>query len=150
LTLPGTGFKLTVLAELRQSLGPWTGRHVVLGIRPEHLQLRKDSATPGAAPPETQGMTMELPAKVNVIEPLGNDVDLYAETALHDRLVARVQAGAAGDVAIGAQVRLSLDLRKAHFFEPGETGMNLSLKGQGAAASAGSASPSNEPAHAIA
>jgi hypothetical protein len=41
----------------------------------------------------------------------------------------------------GAESTVYVDLRKAHFFEPGETGMNLSLE---------TSSPTNEPAHALA
>ena len=69
-----------------------------------------------------------------MIEPLGNDMDVYASTALHDPVVARVEAQAG--LQIDAQVTLFADLRKIHFFAPGETGMNLSQK--------------NEQAHALA
>jgi ABC-type sugar transport system ATPase subunit len=72
--------------------------------------------------------------KLNVIEPLGNDMDVYMDTTLHDHVVARLEAQSG--LQVGSQVRLYVDLRKIHFFEPGETGMNLSLL--------------NEPAHAIA
>jgi len=125
LTVPGTGFKLPVPEHLRSVMEGWVGRHVVLGIRPEHFHLRAvedaESASVGKV-------------KLNVIEPLGNDMDLYLETALHDHVVARVEAHAG--LQVGSQVPVHVDLGKIHFFEPGETGMNLSLV--------------NESAHAIA
>jgi hypothetical protein len=61
--------------------------------------------------------------KVNVIEPLGNDMDVYASTSLHDHVVARVEAHAG--LQIDARAALYADARKIHFFAPGVTGMNL-------------------------
>lgn len=124
LTLPGNGFRLPVPPHLKGAIGGWVGKHVVLGIRPEHFHLKAsdgESALVGNV-------------KLNVIEPLGNDMDLYMETPLHDHVVARVEAH--GGLQVGSQVPVYVDLGKIHFFEPGETGMNLSLV--------------NEPAHAIA
>jgi hypothetical protein len=60
-------------------------------------------------------------------------MDVYMETNLTDRVVARVPApvdasAEAADAWRGeTQATLYADLRKIHFFEPGETGMNLSL-----------------------
>jgi multiple sugar transport system ATP-binding protein len=71
---------------------------------------------------------------VNVVEPLGSDMDVYMDTGKHNHVVARVEARS--DLRAGSVVRLYVDLKRVHFFEPGETGMNLSL--------------SKEPAHAIA
>jgi hypothetical protein len=68
-------------------------------------------------------------------------MDLYMETNLNDRVVARVEAdGQAAGLRGDSQVTLYVDLRKIHFFEPGDTGMNLSL----------SSGYSSEPAHALA
>src|SRR5215218_2796780 len=40
LTLPGTGFRLPIPRHLTEPLGGSVGRHVVLGIRPEHLSVK--------------------------------------------------------------------------------------------------------------
>jgi len=125
LTLPANGFTLPVPIRLQERLRPMVARHVVLGIRPENFHL-----TPVGGVDECLALVMKL----NVVEPLGNDMDLYMETNLNDHVVGRVEAqsGLGGD----SQVTMFVDLRKIHFFEPGDTGMNLSL--------------SNEPAHALA
>jgi multiple sugar transport system ATP-binding protein len=126
LTIAAGGFRLWVPPHLADRLGPWVGRHLVLGIRPEHLHLRPVDGTDGNA--------AELSMTIHVVEPLGNDMDIYMDTGMHNHVVARVEAS--NDLQAGSVVRLYVDVKRVHFFEPGETGMNLSL--------------SNEPAHAIA
>jgi multiple sugar transport system ATP-binding protein len=114
LTLPGSGFRLPVPAHLRDRLTGQVGRHVVLGIRPEHLH---------AKPTGGEGDCCPLAVKLNVIEPLGNSMDVYVQTALKDHVVGRLEAqsGLQADSAM----TLYADLRRIHFFEPGETGRNL-------------------------
>ncbi|HZZ44438.1 MAG TPA: sn-glycerol-3-phosphate ABC transporter ATP-binding protein UgpC [Tepidisphaeraceae bacterium] len=122
-SLPGNGFKLPVPQHLRDILAGKVGQHVVLGIRPEHLHLSPvDSDSPA------------LKMTLNVIEPLGNDMDLYLASRLNDHVVGRVEAKAG--LTIGQETTVFVDSRKIHFFEPGDTGMNLSLM-------------SNELAHAV-
>ena len=122
-SLPGNGFKLPIPQHLREILAGRVGQHVVLGIRPEHFHLRQV---------EAGGPTIKM--TLNVIEPLGNDMDLYMATRLNDHVVGRVEAESG--LAIGQETTVFVDSRRIHFFEPGDTGMNLSL--------------TNEPAHAIA
>jgi multiple sugar transport system ATP-binding protein len=112
---PGTGFVLPFPPDVAQRLSGHVGRHVVLGIRPEHLTPRP---TAGAEPAQVE-------ATIDVIEPLGNAMDLYVSTALHGHKVARVEADPA--IEAGTRVTLHVDPRKVHVFEPGPTGRNLSL-----------------------
>src|SRR5262249_42293549 len=65
LTLPGNGFTLPIPAHMKDALAGKVGSHVVLGVRPEHFHLR-----------QTEG-TVPLNVVMNVIEPLGNDMDVY-------------------------------------------------------------------------
>ena len=123
-SLPGNGLRIPVPPQWTERLGPYVGRQVVLGIRPEHLSLRP-FGTADSAP---------LNLKVNVVEPLGSDMDVYMSSSLNDQIVARVEAQ--GDLRMDAQATLYVDLRRVHFFDPGETGMNLS--------------PMSEPTHAVA
>ncbi len=125
LTLPGNGFKVIVPDHLVNAVGGHIGRHIVLGIRPEHFHLQ---AISGLGPATTLQVT------VNVIEPLGNDMDLYLSTQHHPHVTSRVEAQPG--VSPGTQINVYVDLSKIHFFEPGVTGMNLSL--------------SKEQAHAVA
>ncbi len=125
LTLPGNGFTIPLPRHLRQVLGPKVNQHVVLGIRPEHFSLH---------PIEGDTSASSIQVTVNVTEPLGNDMDVYMATPLHDHVVGRVEAEAG--VKSGSRIDVYVDTRKVHCFEPGATGMNLSI--------------TQEPAHAIA
>jgi multiple sugar transport system ATP-binding protein len=125
LTLPGNGFRLPIADRLRPALAGCVGKHVVLGIRPEHFGLGPDEVAHGRA---------SLDATINVVEPLGSDMDVYMSTALQDHVVGRVSARMG--LEVGKRTTVFVDAEKAHFFEPGATGMNLSLV--------------NESAHAVA
>jgi multiple sugar transport system ATP-binding protein len=131
LTLPGTGFKLPVPRHLQASLQNKAGQHVVLGVRPEHFHLQ---------PVDGQG-AQPLEMALNVVEPLGNDMDLYMQTKLNDRVVCRVEAH--GGLSGQTTAKLYVDMQRVHFFEPGETGMNLSV-------GIGAASDTSESAHVVA
>ena len=84
----------------------------MLGIRPEHLSISDNGGS-------------RLDVKLQLIEPLGNSMDIYMETALHPYVVGRVEARAG--LTVNSQATMYVDSRKIHFFEPGETGRNLSL-----------------------
>jgi len=130
LTFPENGFTLPldVLPQpIKDRLASRAGGHVVLGIRPEHFHL------------EQVENSAALKVRLNVIEPLGNDMDVYMSTAVHDHVVGRLEARAG--VQGGTEATVYVDLRRAHFFEPGDTGMNMSMETK---------SPVKEPIHAIA
>ena len=114
LTLTANGFNLCVPPN---SGLPWqsgVGQPVVLGIRPEHVRAR----------PATEGF-VGLRVRIESIEALGSLVDVVVVTALGNRLIARLDARE--EPVAGSDVALCADIRDVCFFEPGETGMNLSL-----------------------
>jgi len=116
LTLPGNGFKLPVPDQLTGIVSRFVNRHIVLGIRPEHFHPH---------PIASAGPAVSIDVGVAVVEPLGNDMDLYMTTPLHPHVVARVESSI--NVSAPSQIKMYIDLPKVHFFEPGVTGMNLSL-----------------------
>ncbi len=93
------------------------GQAAVFGVRPEGLYLRP---APGVADSEDQ----KMPVTVQVVEPLGNAMDVYATLADGTRLVARVKAE---QLASDTQLTLYVDMAKVHMFEPSKTGRNLTL-----------------------
>jgi multiple sugar transport system ATP-binding protein len=129
LTLPGGGFRIPVPAHLKDALAGYVGKHVVLGVRPEHIHMKTD---PNWAP---------ISVKLKVTEPLGKEMDVFMSTKLHDHVVGRIEAQAG--LVMDTQATVFVDLRKVHFFEPGETGMNLSVSAEGKTSA-------NESSHALA
>ncbi|MFQ6674804.1 MAG: ABC transporter ATP-binding protein [Fidelibacterota bacterium] len=103
-TAPGLALPLK---ESRQ-LVPYAGRHVVLGIRPEHITLA-GSSRPHAVLP------------VTVKEPLGHETLVHMKAGDQD-VVARINSTRLS----GTETELSLRLDPAafHFFDP-DTGQSL-------------------------
>ena len=132
LTLPEGGFSLPLPPRLAERLGGHVGEHLVLGIRPEHFHLH-----PGQSANEST-----LRVRLNVFEPLGNDMDVYMSTPLTEHVVGRVEARR--DLEMDSEATVYVDLDKLHMFEPGETGLNLALTDMN------EAPVSREPAHAVA
>jgi multiple sugar transport system ATP-binding protein len=109
-SLDGADFSLPLPPRLRGSVGPTSGRKLVAGIRPEHLDL--GAAGDGAA---------NLQVKADVVEYLGNE-ELLHVTAGAKELVAMV--GAEHRVRPGDIVNLVVPLAKLHLFDA-ETGASL-------------------------
>jgi multiple sugar transport system ATP-binding protein len=114
LSTPGTGFRMPINGELGARLGGWMSKHVVLGIRPEHFHLHQTSTA-----------TVPVQVKVNVVEPLGNDMDAYIDTPLHSHKICRIEADP--DLKGGITATLFVDPSRVHVFEPGVVGRNLGL-----------------------
>ena len=95
-----------------------------LGVRPEDLYLAGDSTG-------DRRLSEPVPAVLEVAEPMGNEVILYAGLGA-ERVVARVEPQAVPEM--GTSLTLALDLDKLHLFDR-ETG--VSLAAERAPASAG-------------
>ncbi|NLX04074.1 MAG: sn-glycerol-3-phosphate ABC transporter ATP-binding protein UgpC [Phycisphaerae bacterium] len=101
----------------KDRLAPYKDKTMVLGIRPENL-------SPKAGEPGDEGSSLKV--KVDVIEPLGDKMDVYMRTAAHDHIVARVDSRMA--VKEGEEMRMYVDASRLHVFEPGDTGENVTLE----------------------
>ncbi|MDP6701719.1 MAG: TOBE domain-containing protein, partial [Candidatus Latescibacteria bacterium] len=89
-------------------LGDHAGQEVTLGIRPEDIH-----------DPDTIGRnveTVEIEAKVEVVEPMGNEVFLNLTTG-KTAFVARVDP--LHMPQIDQTVKLAVEIDKAHFFDSG-------------------------------
>jgi multiple sugar transport system ATP-binding protein len=91
------------------------GQALVLGVRPEAISDQEHArfATGDNA----------LSMQVSLVQPLGDRMDVHLSTARHARVVANME----GFVGLepGQNITMYLDLDRAHFFEPGETGASL-------------------------
>jgi multiple sugar transport system ATP-binding protein len=98
------GLRLTVSAADARALAAYSGRRVILGVRPEHLVL-------GNGAPDAS-----FDARVEVVEQLGSEILLETRVGNHSVTVARVAAET--PIARGDQVRLSAQPGRLHFFDP--------------------------------
>ena len=104
-TLAASKFSLPVSASLKPVTAPLDGRKVTVGIRPEHIL---DSATP------TRGEKAKLPAEVEVIEPLGDEVIVHARAG-DDLLVYKVEPQLTPEV--GQKLEIAVELDRLHLFD---------------------------------
>jgi multiple sugar transport system ATP-binding protein len=111
LQMGDAGLPLGDLVRLRPELKAWDGRKIVLGLRPEQLQIA--SADGGALP--------SLRAQLEVTEPIGNEVFLYLRYGTTE-LVARVPPQ--HSPAAGSEVTLGFAPEHLHAFDP-ESGRRI-------------------------
>jgi multiple sugar transport system ATP-binding protein len=99
----------------------YVGKPVILGVRPEGLSPSRGG--------KFSGESNQLTARINVIEPLGDKVDIYLamDGGEATRLTCRADAYEFGKLERGATIPFFLDLAKVHLFEAGENGKNLTL-----------------------
>ncbi|MBW1781004.1 MAG: sn-glycerol-3-phosphate ABC transporter ATP-binding protein UgpC [Deltaproteobacteria bacterium] len=104
LNVTSGGLTLPILPERAASLAPYTGKEVMLGIRPDDLSA--------AGSMEEEG-TMK--ASVSVVQPVGNQIYLDVTIGDHD-LIASVSAQT--HVRSRQEIILKARLENLHFFDP--------------------------------
>jgi multiple sugar transport system ATP-binding protein len=100
------------------------GKPVVMGIRPQALQLFEY----GKGEEESTPDGLYLRVRIRVIEPLGDSFDLIFGTEANPHLVARIPTRFGLKLPTPQSVmRMVFSMDQAHFFEPGPMGKNLLL-----------------------
>ncbi len=117
--------RLRLSPRLARCLRGRVGQASVLGIRPESLTHRADRH--GA-----DGNVLKV--AVTVVEPLGDKMDIYAQTAGQERLICRTDADRG--LRDGIELAMYVNMDAVHVFEPGDEGVNVSLSSAGEQASA--------------
>ncbi len=100
--------------EMAKKLASHAGKSVWFGIRPEDIEESENAAHVGAA----------MLADVDVTEPMGADTMIYLKSGGHT-LIARARGYR--HLAPAQEVRLSLDMSRAHVFD-GESEESLTLE----------------------
>ncbi len=118
--------QLRLSDEISERVQGYSGQPMVLGVRPENISDRSEG---GFAGPENT-----LSVRVSVVEPLGDKMDVYMSTPTHEHLICR--ADSHSQIQEGQELSMYLDMSRVHIFEPGDTGVNVSLTNNGATASA--------------
>ncbi len=97
----------------QQRLSSFVDQPLIMGVRPETL-LPATDAESGAA----------LSVAVDVVEPLGERMDVFVSTARHGHIVCRIDART--PIEEGGRMDIRVDMERAHFFEPTDDGRNIS------------------------
>ncbi len=100
-------------AAERPAVREFIGKKVILGIRPEDLEVATFSRKEGKA------AGLGFPAIVDIVEPMGAETNLYLQTGAHT-LVCRSQ-GAFDHREAGRRLQFEMNLAKAHLFDPVST-----------------------------
>ncbi len=109
LTADAGGRSFPIPAERSAGLEEYVGKRLILGIRPEDLCQQAASADGAAV----------FPGEVEAAEPMGTEVLCYF-TAFQTQLIAKLPSKC--PARTGDSLRLTFDMHKAHFFQPGEQG----------------------------
>jgi len=100
-------------ATERPAAREFIGQNVILGIRPEDLEVATFSRKEGKA------IGVGFPAIVDIVEPMGAETNLYLQTGAHT-LVCRSQ-GSLDHREAGHRLQFEMNLDKAHLFDPVST-----------------------------
>jgi multiple sugar transport system ATP-binding protein len=88
---------------------------MVLGIRPESISPKKMEGLEGNS----------ISAIVNVVEPLGDRMDVYLTAQTGEKFIANVDPHIT--MAVDERVTMYVNTNKLHLFEPGDTGKNVCI-----------------------
>jgi multiple sugar transport system ATP-binding protein len=101
----------------KDRLSIYNNKEMVLGIRPENMAMVN----------RTAGRNNTIKVQVEVIEPLGDKMDIYLKTEKNPHIVARIDSQN-GSVQEGSEIMMYIDMNRVHVFEPGENGRNVTLE----------------------
>jgi multiple sugar transport system ATP-binding protein len=109
----GGTIEVAFAAADRPAARKFVGQNIILGIRPENLDVATLSRKEGKA------AGTGFPAIIDIVEPVGAETDLYLQTGAHT-LVCRSQSAFDRKDA-GRRLQFEMDLAKAHLFDPVST-----------------------------
>ncbi len=104
----GTIEARTQLSE-RPAAKEFLGKPIVLGIRPEDIEVAQSTKWQGSGPDS-------FPAILDIVEPTGAETNLYLQTGAHT-VVCRSQ-GRFEQKDAGRRLQFVMNLRTAHLFDP--------------------------------
>jgi len=112
--MKGGTIRIRISAKERPAAKERVGKQVLLGIRPEDIELAQFTS-----PEEVRG---SFPAIVDMVEPMGPETNLYLQTGAQT-VVCRSQRPL-DHREVGHRLEFEMNLSKAHLFDP-ETGNRI-------------------------
>jgi multiple sugar transport system ATP-binding protein len=123
---------ISLPAGLAARLSNHVDQDMVLGIRPDAFSTTPPATGSGTA--TNAGETVKLGVRIDLVEPLGDRKDVYMTVGSAVSMVGRLDARA--QVREGEAMDIFVDLSRAHVFESGELGVNVTAMAEQAGASA--------------
>jgi multiple sugar transport system ATP-binding protein len=105
--------RLAMLPQHIEKLQGHVGSEVTLGLRPSALAEQSHGAVAHST----------ITAEIQVVEPLGKNIDVSCELSDGSPVLARIDAR--HDFPTSGRMKFSVDMEHVHIFEPGEFGANL-------------------------
>jgi multiple sugar transport system ATP-binding protein len=102
-------FRARVPARVEKALEPHVDREVIFGVRPEAIHEKASG--------ESGDHWVGFKARVEVVEPMGNETVIYlttGETPVVARLITR------REIKPDSDMELFIDMRRVHFFDPSD------------------------------
>ena len=112
--IQGGTIELRLPAQERSRGREFIGKPMLLGIRPEDIELAQFS--------QNDDSRWSFPAIVDIVEPMGAETNLYLQTGAHT-VVCRSQR-ALDHREAGHRLQFDINLRKLHLFDP-STGQRI-------------------------
>src|SRR2546421_1054778 len=106
--LKGGTIRVRLSGRERPQAREMAGRAVLLGIRPEHVELAQFTST--------EEHTGSFPAIIDMVEPMGPETNLYLQTGAHT-VVCRSQRPLEHR-EVGHRLQFEMNLANAHLFDP--------------------------------
>jgi multiple sugar transport system ATP-binding protein len=106
--IEGGTIKVRLPARDRPAAKALGGKGILLGIRPEDIELARFT--------NNEELTGSFPAIVDMVEPMGPETNLYLQTGAHT-VVCRSQRPL-DHREVGHRLQFEMNLKKAHFFDP--------------------------------
>lgn len=122
----GEGLAIRLTDEIAGRVMGHVGQEVILGMRPESMRIRKE---PGYG----EGPNQTFEAKVDVVEPLGKEMDAYIETSKGKRIIARIPGE---QLQYDTNITMHIAVDRLHIFELGDHGKNITIPQEQIAAAA--------------
>jgi multiple sugar transport system ATP-binding protein len=91
----------------RFSAKPWVGKEIILGIRPESLDVAQGAES---------GTGSRFQAVVDLIEPMGAESNIYIQTGAHT-IICRTDT-VVDHREVGHRLQFDMDTSKVHLFDP--------------------------------
>jgi len=109
----GGAIEVAFSAADRSAAREFVGQNVILGIRPEDINVATLSRKEGNA------AGTGFPAIVDIVEPVGAETNLYLQTGAHTLVCHAQSTFDRGDA--GRRLQFEMNLAKAHLFDPVST-----------------------------